>query len=1236
MGKTPAPPARPTDDTLVSLPMRARPALPQPGVRILRALVLGLLAVGAAGPPARGQVGPAEGREGLVELGKDDPRLKGHYAPKGFKVQVVASEPAIVDPTGMAFADDGSLYVAEWRNADRMYDTHDTLKLPEGGRARIMRRRKATTDVVKRLRDTDGDGVYDASEVVVDGAEMPSAIFPWKNSLYLTCVGRLERWSDEDGDGRFETRTVLADGFCGFYHHWLSGMVLNADGWFYLTAGDNDNHVVGSDGSRVEVSRCGGVFRGKLDGSRMNLFAIGFRNPYRNLAFNGTFDPFLVDNDQEDGSKFQGCRLINPVEGGDYGWRLRPGAPCCQADFDRGAVNGELPGKLPIVAKTGRGAPAGLIVYDGVALPDAYRDLVIYPDVFRKLVRGYRVKPQGGANVLDGEVTLMTADDDLFRPCQAVVGPDGALYVLDWRSNSGGAGRLWGDGKYGRLYKISWEGDGRSPALALKESNWRRVTRADDKALFDLTRGRDFDEARRALREIVARGESQRTGLLAQSADRSLPLHARLLGLQGARQLWNPTVEAAMVATLDDPSPEVRRLAAQAINWEPLERRPNLVPALVAHLNDPDGRSLRDVALAIGRHGWSVPFDAAPTLLAWLLKNPKADVVTRDAFVRALESLGEPGVEEVAKAVRERSGGDRAAAVAVFNAFRTEPAAKRLPALATLDDVPDRLALILQFKDVPLNIPVATQGLADWVAAHPGIPAAEKVAALDVCRLAGNPAPNLVLALLDDADESVRLAATELAAQARTRGGLEKLLDRVAEPARSARERAAIARALRQAGPSAFPALEKAYKAFADDPEFLRVALRSLADADRERATPLAESALASDAPSVRAEAAQILGESPQSARRLARAFLDGRVGRPLLPSVLAALRKYPDAETRASLAEIEKAASQSTISAADLKQRVENGGDAWRGLAVYLRETGARCYTCHKIETFGGAVGPALTGAHQALSVDKLVESLLEPSKEIKEGYEAYKLALKDGRVLTGIKVSQDEQAVVLRDANGQETRVPAADVEEMAKDPLSLMPVGLVQDYAPEELADLVAFLKSPAAQDTLKNRTRVDHVQAIGPFDAVGDATPGPAPAQADDAQAVTGQDGQTLSWAPLDTSSGGTFQLRGQFGPKPGRMYLRFGVRSEGPQEAALRFGFDGETVVFVNGEAAAKAPARGTFAVASDLARVALKDGWNTLVVAVDRSPRGDLERAAVELDSARPVEFRAAPARDGH
>ncbi len=662
---------------------------------------------------------------------------------KGFKVQIVAAEPTIVDPTAMAFDDQGNLYVAEWKNADHMFDTWETIKLPEGGVTRVMRRRKSTTDVVKRLRDADGDGVYEQSEIVVDGAEMPSSIFPWKNSLYLTCVGKLERWSDEDGDGRFELKTVIADGFCGFYHHWLSGMTLSADGWFYLTAGDNDNHVVGSDGSRVEVSRCGAVIRCRVDGTNMHLFAMGFRNPYRDLAFNSTFDAFHVDNDNEDGSKFQGVRLINPVEEGDYGWRLLPGAPCCQPDFDRGAVDGELPGKLPIIAKTGRGAPAGLLVYNGASLPKTYRDLCIYPDVFRKLVRGYRVTPKGGTYSLVETVPIMTADDDLFRPCQAVAGPDGAIYVLDWRSNSGGAGRLWGDGKFGRLYKLSWEGDGQTPALPLKPNNWNRVLKGSDEDLWSMIKGEDQTEARRALREYVSRPGDRTAPLLSLLSDRSAPKSARLLGLQGARQLWSETVEKALVRALEDPLPEVRRLSAQALSWEPKQPRPNLVSVLADRLDrEEDDYVKRDLALAAATHAIPQPLPTAEMLFKLIPEESSAPVVL-DGLVRAIERLGAPGVDYVAAKIREKTDAERDQAVNVFTRFRTMAAAKKLPELAILEGLSpeSRIALVRMFKDIPLDIPVPTQALADWLAGRLGkTNASTKTAVLEVCRLGGNPA----------------------------------------------------------------------------------------------------------------------------------------------------------------------------------------------------------------------------------------------------------------------------------------------------------------------------------------------------------------------------------------------------------------------------------------------------------------------------------------------------------------
>ena len=1197
----------------------------------LSAALLAAVAVLAA-PRARAQTGPAEGKEGLVELSKFDERLKGHYAPKGFKVQIIAAEPTIIDPTGMAFDDGGNLFVSEWKIADRMlFDYYDTIPLPEGGTARIQRLRKPTTDVVKKLVDTNGDGVYDAAQVVVDGAEMPASIFPWKNSLLLSCVGRLEQWTDTDNNGTFETKTVLANGFCGFYHHWLSGMTLNSDGWFYLTAGDNDNHVVGSDGSRVEISRCGGIFRGKVDGSKMNFFAMGFRNPYRDLSFNSRFDPFHVDNDQEEGSKFQGVRFINPVEGGDYGWRLRAGASCCQTDFDRGAVNGELPGKLPYIAKTGRGAPAGMIVYNGTAFPEQYRDMVIYPDVFRKSVRGYRVAPKGGSYELKEVVTLMTADDDLFRPCNAVVGADGAIYVVDWRSNSGGAGRLWGDTKFGRIYKLTWEGDGETAALPTKPNHWGRVINASDADLLALMKSKDLGEARRAQREFVARGDKNLPALLALMNDRTAEPHARLLGLQGARQFWRPQVEAAMVAALDDPSADIRRLAAQSISWE-TAADPKFLPVLIRHLNDKDDRALRDVALAIGTHGTKDTETARRHLNFWLMTNTTRDVATRDAFIRALERLGPAGPGGIAEIITA-GGKEQEDAVAVFTAFRTADAAKLLPTLATLPNVqdPQRAALIRQFKDIPMNIPVATQPLVDWMTANVAkVGPASKVAALDVCRLLGNPAPALVTTLLDDPDETVRLFATRLAAESRPAGAMEKLAARVADARRSVAERTAIARTLRVAGPSAYPGLEAAFKAFPDDAAFRKTVLRSMADADRAHANAIAAD-LAADANApgeLRAEALGILAETPQTALNLGQLFLDGKLTRSDLPTVLVAIRRYQSPEHVELLAKIEEAVAKgmAALSIDDLKARVHKGADPWNGLAIFLREQGARCYACHKVENYGGQVGPALTGVYQALSLDKMIESMLQPSKEIKEGYESYKVATKDGRVLNGIKVAQDANALVLRDANGQETRIPTAEIDEQGKEGVSLMPVGLVYDLSPGELSDLLSFLLSKPAQDTLKNRQRLDHWVAVGPFAPGGDESHVPLD-RIEATKSFPGQEGRPVTWVPLETSSRGNLNLRGQFGLNPGQAYLATNIRSDAAQDAALRYALDGAARVYLNGKKVAESGPQSRIEPngPAALTHLELKPGWNTLIIAMDR-PAGGEGQAIVEIGTSTPVE----------
>ena len=1194
----------------------------------------------AATRPGLAPAGPAEGKEGLSELGKADSRLKGYYVPRGFKVRVIAAEPAVVDPACMAFDDAGNLFVAEWKPADHAVETWDNLALPEGGTARIRRGRKSSLDVVKRLKDADGDGVYESSEVVVDGCELPTAILPWKNSLYLACVGRLERWVDEDGDGKFESRTVLVDGFAAADRRGLSGITLGPDGWLYLTSGDDDNRLVGPDGSRVDLTRSGGVFRCRVDGTRLQPFAMGLGNPYRGLAFDGSFQPFLFDDDVEDGSKFQGVRLVNLVEEGDYGWRLRPGSPTTQVDFDRAAVNGERPGKLPVVARVGRGSPAGLVIYNGSAFPEALRETLIEAEPARRLVRGFKVEPAGDSYALKGESTLMTADDDQFRPSQVTVGADGALYILDHRGHAADGGDPWGEGQSGRLYRITWEGDGVTPSLATKPNHWKRIIQAsNDDLATKLLASPDYPEADRALRELIDRGPGALIPCLTLALNAKAPVHARLVGIQGARQFWNDQVEAAMIAFLDDPQPEVRRLAAQSIAWEPKAAIGRLVPKLTPHLDDPDGRVAREVALTLGRHAEPRPQQTVAILLRWLFAHPKAQPAVKDAFLRALERLGDAGVEEVALAVRTRSGLEREMAVGLFASLRSAPAAEQLVGLVKLPDLTatERRTLVRQFVDVP----APTQGLVEWLGKHDEVDPSVKVAALDACRLSGNPASSLVIALLDDEDESVRLAASRVAARFRPPGALEKLVKRLDDKATPTAERLAILRALRSAGPKSFAALDSAYLA-AEDPALRRAALRSMTEADRVKTIPALESALSGPDPALRAEAVRILGESPKTAPFLGKAFLNRTLGRADLPAVLAALRKLDGAEAHKLLASVEEDGSRGSaaIGPAEIRTRLAQGGDPWAGLGVFFRES-SRCSSCHQVEGRGVAFGPSLTLNGSAPSADHLIESILDPSKEVPEKFEPARVALKGGRMLAGIVTTKEPRGLVVREPDGREYRVAAESIDKVSKDSESPMPANVGLDLTPDELADVVAFLQSKPAQGALKHGPRrLERVLAIGPFPLGADRLRIPLD-RLDPSKVFAGQDGAWLGWISRESGGPGVLNFRGDFKSKPGRAYLAVQIRSTVEQSAALRFGVEGAARVYLNGSRVADVtehdpsslaqafdrPRPGALAPLPDLARISLNPGWNLLIVAIDRLGEEDA-RAAFEIASPEPIEMR--------
>lgn len=137
--------------------------------------------------------------------------------------------------------------------------------------------------------------------------------------------------------------------------------------------------------------------------------------------------------------------------------------------------------------------------------------------------------------------------------------------------------------------------------------------------------------------------------------------------------------------------------------------------------------------------------------------------------------------------------------------------------------------------------------------------------------------------------------------------------------------------------------------------------------------------------------------------------------------------------------------------------------GDATRGRELFLDEQRTKCAVCHKLNGQGGDAGPDLSAIGGKFDRPHLIESLLEPSRQIVEGYRTSVVALKSGRMLTGIVKERSDKSIMLVDANGQRQVVGLADIDEQEEIAVSLMPVGLEKSLTLAQLADLIAFLET-----------------------------------------------------------------------------------------------------------------------------------------------------------------------------
>lgn len=387
--------------------------------------------------------------------------------PDDLEVTLWATSPMFFNPTNMDTDREGRIWVTEGVNYRKKKD-----RRPEGDRVVV-------------LEDRDKDGKADQSHVFVQDPELvsPLGIAVLGNRIVVSQPPHLIVYTDVDGDLRFDPakdkRENLLSGFFGNNHdHSLHAVVAGPDGRWYFNQGNTGADFTTRDGVHFRVggpygegnklsgarSDDGRIWTGGFaasmnpDGTGLRMIGHGFRNSYEHCV-NALGDVYQSDNDDP-----PACRNTWLMEGGFLGFFSRSGMHLWEADRRRGQSvpvahwRQEDPGTLPPGDVYGNGSPTGVTFYENGALPDKYRGLYLSGEARGQVVFGYYPQADGAGKKMHRFDFFKATGKTQFRPCDVLVGADGAIYVADWFDNGVGGHGTSDDTLSGSIYRIAPKG----------------------------------------------------------------------------------------------------------------------------------------------------------------------------------------------------------------------------------------------------------------------------------------------------------------------------------------------------------------------------------------------------------------------------------------------------------------------------------------------------------------------------------------------------------------------------------------------------------------------------------------------------------------------------------------------------------------------------------------------------------------------------------------------------------
>ncbi len=191
-------------------------------------------------------------------------------------------------------------------------------------------------------------------------------------------------------------------------------------------------------------------------------------------------------------------------------------------------------------------------------------------------------------------------------------------------------------------------------------------------------------------------------------------------------------------------------------------------------------------------------------------------------------------------------------------------------------------------------------------------------------------------------------------------------------------------------------------------------------------------------------------------------ATIEARVPR-LSPEVIATLQDIFDRSGSARQGPLFAAHAVRYAPADYLAFVLETAGDAAHGKQLFGDARGLACIRCHRVGAVGGEVGPDLSTIGAQAARPLLAESILYPSRMVREGYNQVGIEMADGIMLSGIVRGETNEVLTVRDAEGNTRDLPKTQIKDRQASDVSLMPEGLHAGLSLQDFSDLVAYLES-----------------------------------------------------------------------------------------------------------------------------------------------------------------------------